>query len=106
MRDYIASITGTGRLLKSEKAIAAAFKGYDSCSMPLLELVGVLTRETGPTVFTKAVYEELETCGVSKVCDGAMCPNGTSIMVTADLIPCISLLCTFLQLQGMIPAHD
>lgn len=60
-------IAATGLILRTDKLIASSFKGYDACSLPLVGLVEALTRGIGAATFSKAVFQELDTCGVDKV---------------------------------------
>eukprot|EP00883_Tetradesmus_obliquus_P013441 jgi/Sobl393_1/6391/SZX78464.1 len=56
--------TAIGRSIKSDKAVTAAFKAYDACSLPLLDLVEVLAGAADPAAFAKATFEEMVSVGV------------------------------------------
>jgi len=51
----------------ADKAVQAAFKGYDSCSVPLLSLVEVLVQAAGARFFTEALFNALPTCYIDPV---------------------------------------
>lgn len=51
-----------------DKALQAAFKGYDSCSVPLLSLVEVLVQAAGGAAcFCQALFKALPTCYIDPV---------------------------------------
>lgn len=56
-----------GRPLKVDKAVSAAFKAYDACSLPLVDLVDVLAGVADAGVFAKATFEEMHVVGVDTV---------------------------------------
>jgi hypothetical protein len=53
--------------LKFDKAITAAFKAYDACSLPLVDLVEVLAGAADANAFAKAAFEEMSIVGVDTV---------------------------------------
>jgi hypothetical protein len=59
--------TVIGRSLKFDKAVTAAFKAYDACSLPLLDLVEVLAGAAEAGAFAKATFEEMNIVGVDTV---------------------------------------
>lgn len=59
--------TAIGSSIKFDKAVTAAFKAYDACSLPLLDLVEVLAGAADPAAFAKATFEEMVTVGVDTV---------------------------------------
>jgi hypothetical protein len=60
-------IAVTGRSIRFDKAIAAAFKAYDACSLPLVDLVEVLAGAADAGAFAKATFEEMNALGVDTV---------------------------------------
>lgn len=71
-------------MLKYDKTITSAFKAYDACSMPLVDLVEALTGAVNAGAFGRAVHDEMSTVGVDMV---RGCWQKTSLLPVVDRSP-------------------